>query len=116
MSPVEHTRTSAGWQPRWAATRAHIRSASASPRAPVAALAQPLLRTTAAARPEVAARWARVTFTGPAVARLVVKTAAAATGRPSPVATRDRSGSPLALMPHATPAATNPSGEETALT
>ena len=35
------------------ATAAHIASASARPAAPVAALAQPLLRTTAAARPPV---------------------------------------------------------------
>ncbi len=115
MRPVEQTSTSSAAQPRWAATRAHIRSASASPVAPVAALAQPLLRTTAAARPEVAARWARLTFTGPAVALLDVNTAAATTGRPSSVATRDRSGSPLALIPQATPAATNPSGEVTPL-
>ena len=76
------------------------RSASASPVAPVAALALPLLRTTAAARPPVAARWARLTSTGAALARFVVNTPAAATGRPSAVATRARSGSPLALMPH----------------
>ena len=40
------------------ATSAHISSASARPGSPVAALALPLLSTTAAARPPVAARWA----------------------------------------------------------
>ena len=38
---------------------------------------------TPAARPAVAARWARLTCTGAAAARLAVKTPAAGTGRPS---------------------------------
>ena len=42
----------------------------------------PTLSTTAAARPPVAARWARLTCTGAAAARLVVKTPAAGTGPP----------------------------------
>ena len=49
MSPVEHTSTSSGRHPSWAATRAHISSASSRPCWPVAALAHPLLSTTAAA-------------------------------------------------------------------
>src|SRR5439155_892432 len=70
MSPVEQTRTSSARQPSCAATRAHVRSASARPASPVAALALPLLRTTAVARAAVAARCARDTWTGAAVARL----------------------------------------------
>ncbi len=59
MSPVEHTSTfsadaaEVGWpRPR------HMRSACSRPTAPLAALALPLLRTTAAAWPPVAARCA----------------------------------------------------------
>ena len=46
--------------------------------------------------------------TGAAVIRFGVNTAAAATGRPSAVATRDRSGSPFGLIPQWMPDATNP--------
>src|SRR5581483_4316908 len=104
--PVEHTRTSVGATPRPAPASSHIRPASARPRSPVAALAFPELRTTAAARPS--ARWLRVTWTGAAVARFVVKTPAALTARRSLVATIARSGAPDALMPHASPPASNP--------
>ena len=62
------------------ATSAHISSASATPRSPVAALAQPLLSTTAAARPPVAVRCACVVTTGAAVILFCVNTPAAATG------------------------------------
>ena len=58
----------------------------------MAALALPLLSTTAAARPPVAARWAREVTTGAAVILLAVNTAAAVTGRPSAVATSDEVG------------------------
>ena len=51
--------------------------------------------------------------TGAAVERLVVKTAAAGTGRRSEVATNARSESPEALMPHAMPEATKPSAAVT---
>ena len=78
------------------------------PAAPVAALAHPLLRTTAAARPPVRVRWALVVTTGAAVILFWVNTAAAATGWPSAVATRLRSRSPDGLMPHATPLAREP--------
>src|SRR5205807_10597130 len=65
-------------------------------------------RITAAVRPPVASRWAFVTCTGAAVALFCVNTPAALTATPSSVATRLRSGAPLALMPAAYPAATNP--------
>ena len=58
--------------------------------------------------PAGAARWARLTCTGPAASLFEVKVAAAATAPASAVATSDRSGSPLALIPAAIPAATNP--------
>ena len=79
----------------------------------MAALAQPLLSTTAAARPPVRVRWALVVTTGAAVILFWVNTAAAATGWPSVVATRLRSGSPDGLMPQAIPAAVNPVGAVT---
>ncbi len=110
INPVEHTSTASGSQPMAAAVSAHMRAAWATPSAPVAALALPLLSTTAAACPPVAARWARVTCTGAAASLFWVKVAAALTGRPSAVATSDRSGSPEGLMPAATPLATNPAG------
>ena len=78
------------------------------PCAPVAALALPLLSTTAAACPPVAARCSRHTNTGAAVILLEVNTPAALTAAPSAVATRAKSGLPLGLIPQVTPAATNP--------
>ena len=110
MSPVEHTSTSSVAQPSSAATAAHIAWASSTPAAPVAALAQPLLSTTAAARPPVRVRCALVVTTGAAVILFWVNTAAAATGRPSVVATRLRSGSPDALIPQAMPGRREPVG------
>src|SRR6186997_1271956 len=82
--------------------------ASSTPGPPVAALAQPLFRITADACPPVRVRWALVVTTGAAVILFCVNTAAAATGRPSAVATRLRSRSPDALIPQATPAAVKP--------
>ena len=113
MRPVCRMRTSAGPTPSPSPTDAHIPSASATPRSPVAALAFPDEMITAAASPPVAARWARLTVTGAAAARLVVKTPAAGTARPSSVATRARSKAPDALIPHARPAATKPFGAVT---
>ncbi len=109
IRPVWHTRISDGSTPNPSATSAHMRSAPATPAAPVAALALPLESTTAAARPPVRARWARLTCTGAAAARFAVNTPAAGTG-PDVAATSARSGAPDALIPHATPAATNPAG------
>ena len=51
--------------------------------------------------------------TGPAQARFWVNTPAAETGRPSAVATSDKSGAPDSLMPQCSPAATNPWGAVT---
>ena len=76
---------------------AHRLGVVAATSRPVAALALPLLRMTAAAWPPLARRCDRETVTGAAVMRLLVNTAAAATGRPSAVATSDRSGAPLVL-------------------
>ena len=53
-------------------------------------------------------------MTGAATTRFWVNTPAAATGAPSAVATRARSASPDALMPQATPPATNPCGGDDA--
>jgi hypothetical protein len=110
---VEQTNTASGGQPSPPATNPHMVSASASPRSPVAALALPLDSTTAAARPPVAARCLRLTTTGAAATRFWVKTPAAATVASPAATTNDRSSSPDALMPHATPAAVNPSGATT---
>src|SRR4051812_21216779 len=95
---------------------------SASPAAPVAALAQPLVEMIALAQPNfpspagsVAARCAFDRRTGAAAKAFGVKTAAAAAGRRSPsgpgaVATSARSGRPEALIPATPPTATNPPG------
>ena len=109
MRPVEHTSTSVVAQPTASAVSSHMRSASARPCSPVAALALPELSTTAAARPS--ARWRRLICTGAAATRLVVNTPAAATGARSTVATIARSGAPDALMPQASPPASNPVGD-----
>ena len=68
MSPVWHTSTSVVAQPTAWAVSSHMRSASARPGSPVAALALPELSTTAAARPS--ARCRRLTCTGAAATRL----------------------------------------------
>ena len=79
IRPVEQTRTSLRSQPRASAASAAVPSATSRPGSPVAALALPELRTTAAAFP--AARWRRLSWTGAAATRLVVNTPAAVTGR-----------------------------------
>ena len=107
IRPVEQTRTWLRSQPRASATSAAVPSATSRPGSPVAALALPELRTTAAAC-DPPARCRRLSWTGAAATRLVVNTPAAVTGRWSAVATSDRSGRPDALMPAATPAATKP--------
>ena len=99
ISPVWQIRISSAVQPMSPATATQSRSTAARPPAPVAALALPDVRITPAARPPVAARWARLTWTGAAAARLVVNTPAAGTARPSDVATTATSGTSAALMP-----------------
>jgi hypothetical protein len=79
INPVEHTSTSWGEHPRLSAVTSHIRRASCRPGSPVAALALPELRTTAAARPST--RCSELTWTGAACTRFVVNMAAAGTGR-----------------------------------
>src|SRR5690606_7668791 len=107
------TSTSSAGRARCLATDSHIASASALPVSPVAALALPLLQITAQACPPVAARCACEAATGAAVSALDVNTAAVATGSPSAVATRARSGSPESLSPQVPPAATNPAAAVT---
>ena len=86
-----------------------IRTASASPRAPVAALACPLLTTTAVPRP--AAIRPRVSVTGAATTRFVVNRPA--TVVPGAPTSRPRSAAPLGFTPALTPAARNPAGKVT---
>ena len=112
MRPVEQTSTSSTPAPSGPATAAAMRSAATSPAAPVAALAQPLLRMTAAALPAVAARWARLTTTGAAQDLFVVKVAAAGTA-PDTAATSARSARPPGLIPAAAPFATKPRAQVT---
>ena len=87
IRPVWQIRISSAVAPMSPATAVHSRSAASRPGTPVATLALPDVRITPAALPPVAARWARLTCTGAAAARLVVKTPAAGTARPSAVAT-----------------------------
>ena len=95
------------------ATAAHRRSAASRPGSPVAALALPDVRITPAALPPVAARWARLTWTGAAAARLDVKTPAAGTARPSVGGHDGHVGGAGGLDPGRAPAATNPCGAVT---
>jgi hypothetical protein len=111
MTPVDATITSSASHPSARAVSAAMSRATCSPCVPVHAFAHPLLTTIARARPPLAARCSREMVTGAAAARLVVKTAAAAASRSQ--ATTARSGAPLALIPHATPAAVNPAGAQT---
>ena len=104
MTPVEQTRTSRGRAPSSPATRSAVSRASAIPAAPVAALAFPLLRTTARTRPD--RRRSRDSTTGAACTWFVVKTPAAGTGRSA--TTRARSGAPDSLMPQVVPANRKP--------
>src|SRR5207344_1139299 len=89
---------------------------SASPAAPVAAFAEPLVEMIASAHPnppraspDVAARWAFDRRTGAAANKFGVKTAAAGAG-PAVVTTTARSGRPEALIPAASPPARKPGG------
>ena len=110
MSPVEQTSTSSGAHPSSARRRRTSRSASATPGSPVAALALPLLSTTAAAWPPVCSRWRAVTISDRRGGHLVGGEHRRPPGRaaPSAVATSARSGSPVGLMPRGMPAATKP--------
>ena len=100
MRPVEQTTTSPAATPRSPATCSAVRWVSWKPGAPVQALAPPLLRTTASARPS--ATTVRDQVTGAASTRLLVKTAAAWWSGPS-LTTRATSGRPEALRPAMTP-------------
>ena len=127
MTPVESVRVCRTSMPRAVARAAAISAWSASPAAPVAALALPLVLITALARPRrprpagsVARRCCCDRRTGAAAMRLRVKTAAAAAGGPNrsvpitppstgvgstvPTAKMARSGSPAGLDAGAEPA------------
>ncbi len=110
MSPVEHTTTSPAAAPRTSATCSAVRWVSWNPGGPVQALAPPLLRTTASARPS--STTVRDHVTGAASTRLPVKTAATWWSGPS-LTTSATSGRPEALRPAVTPAARNPRGAVT---
>ena len=111
MTPVEATSTcSAGQSTRRAVSNAMSR-ATWSPSSPVHAFAQPLLTMTARAAPPERARCSRDTTTGAAIARLVVKTAAACAGTSD--TSSARSSPPLALMPALVPTARKPRGAVT---
>jgi hypothetical protein len=110
ISPVEQTSTSSAPTPSSSAVWLHSAAASSRPRSPVAALALPLEIRTAAARPPLALMCARLIWTGAAQARFRVKVAAVGTGWPSSVASNARSRAPEALIPAASPEATNPPG------
>ena len=107
MTPVEDTSTCSTGQPTRSAAVTAMSRASVSPRAPVQALAQPLLTTTAAVVPSDRRRCSRVTVTGAATARLVVKMPADRAGGVDASSARS---SPDGLMPQATPAARKPAG------
>ena len=108
MTPVDATSTAAGAIASAAAVSVVISCACCMPSAPVQALAQPLLTTTAPIWPAEACRLARETRTGGACARFVVKTAAAEAGVSDTMTARS---SPLRRMPAWTPAATAPAFE-----
>ena len=107
MPPVDASATSAGSTPSAIAAAACVLAASSSPRAPVAAFAQPEFASTA--RSAFRRQRSRVSRTGAAGVPLEVKRAAL-TGLCASHSSRPRSGLPLGLIPHATPAARKPLG------
>ena len=111
MTPVDATSTCSSGHSTSRAVSLVISRAACSPSSPVHALAQPLLTTMARVAPPERARCSRETITGAAVARLVVKTAAACAGASE--TSSARSSPPLALMPALVPAARKPRGAVT---
>ena len=107
ITPVEETRTCSAEHPMARAVSVAIVRATASPWSPVQAFAHPLLTTMDDAAPCDTRRCSRVTTTGAATARFVVKMPAA---RAAGVETIIARSSPDGLMPHATPAAVKPAG------
>ena len=104
MTPVEAGSTWRSSTSRALATAAQETSVARIPGLPVQALAQPLLASRTCARP--AAMRSRATRTGAACTRLVVKTAAAGTGRSATTTPRSRPG--RFLMPARIPAKRKP--------
>ena len=91
ITPVEPTSTSEGSTPRRAAASSAMRSASASPAAPVATLELPELTTSARATPR--ATRSRVSTRGAPTTALRVKSAAAVAGRSESSRPRSKRGS-----------------------
>ena len=109
MMPVEFTSTFSFLIARPRAACSAIERASAYPCFPVHAFAFPALTTIA--RALLRRIWRRVSCTGAAWTRFVVKTPAAVAGRSETII--PRSGFPLGFKPHATPDALKPSGSFT---
>ena len=100
-------RPRSGATPSAIAAAPWVLAASSSPRRPVAALAQPELASTARSASRRQRSW--LSSTGAAGVPVAVKRAAL-TGRSASQTSSPRSGLPLGLIPHATPAARNPAG------
>ena len=116
MIPVDRCSVCSVSVPVASASIAAISRWSASPSAPVAALAEPLVEMIALAQPnppraspDVAARCSFDSRTGAAANVFGVKTAATAAG-PDVVVTTARSGRPEALIPATMPPALKPGG------
>src|SRR3989441_38682 len=108
MTPVEQTKTSSTGQPRRLAASVTVRSAAASPAAPVAQLAFPAFTTTALIFPFEARRCSLEIRTGAATTRFCVKTAAAEAG--TSLEKTARSSAPVFFKPQAVAAKRNPRG------
>ena len=120
MTPVDRWRTWVSSMPHAVGHEPADGSWSASPAAPVAALAQPLVEMTAEAKPKPprgssgrGREIGRDRRTGAAANAFGVNTAAAAAGPPV-VTMRARSGRPEALIPRRQPAGTKPAGRAAA--
>src|ERR1700722_8388726 len=107
MPPVEATATVDGSRPSAAAVAPCVLAASSSPRLPVAALAHPELARIA--RRASSLQRSLLSRTGAAGAAVAVKRAAL-TGFSASQTSSARSGLPLGLIPHVTPAARKPAG------
>src|SRR5208283_2823935 len=108
MTPVEHTRTSWGWQKRRRAVSSTVFSEAARPAGPVAQLALPAFTMTARIRPFEARKFSLETTTGGATTRFCVKTAAAEAG--TSLESSARSSAPVFFRPQAVAEKRNPRG------
>src|SRR6202166_5334064 len=110
ITPVEHTKSSSGWQPKRLAASATVRCAAACPAVAVAQLALPAFTTTPRIRPFDLRRFSLEISTGAAATRFCVKTAAAEAG--SSLHRSPKSSAPVFFKPHAAAAKRNPCGNE----